>query len=236
MRLPYRIGQGFNYLGNRLDRKKVRWVYIHGVHRSGTSYMLRQLMQKSKRGCGDWMLKQFVDPYRAVQKRETNRKMNVDRLWRDFRRNLLRSAHVGGGFKYDIVIKQACGSVEEVEFLTDLFGGPPCEIIYMYREPNGWWLSTKKKFDSPDGEMKQLYSEALGRYELLGGIPICYDENLITKVMSYDIFRGIKFEEFNPKPTPDVPEARELVDLFEARKRYFESKVTELSDRYGLKK
>ncbi|MDB4433034.1 hypothetical protein N9135_01810 [Akkermansiaceae bacterium] len=178
-------------------------------------------MKKSKRGCGDWMLGQFAAPYQAVKSRDKNRKMDAKRLWGDFRKNLLKTAYVGGGFQFDIAIKQASGSKGEVDFLSDLFGQPPCEIVFMYREPHGWWLSSKKKFNYSDEEMKRKYANALDNYDLLRGIPICYDETLISQLKSYDIFNGIKFDEFKPKPCPDVPGARELMDLFEKRKLEF---------------
>lgn len=84
-----KLVQAVNYAETRFDfGRPLKWIYIHGMHRAGTSYMLHKLMSKAKRGYGDSMLGQFAQPMKAVRTREKNRSMDGSRLRVDFRRKL----------------------------------------------------------------------------------------------------------------------------------------------------
>ena len=85
----YIINQGVNLFKNKLDSgRPLRWVYIYGHHRGGTTYTLQQFMKISKRGTGDWLMYQFAEAFIAAQNRE-RQKINVQKLKNNFRKNLL---------------------------------------------------------------------------------------------------------------------------------------------------
>lgn len=217
-----RLSQFVNYLEGRFDfsnRRPLKWVYIHGMHRSGTSYVTRKVMEKARRGCGDFMLGQFAQPMLAVRERAENRAMNSQRLWNDFRQNLLRSAHIGSGRDLDAVVKQATGSALEVEFLTELFCAPPELILFLFREPHGWLQSVIKKFPGNDDQnnVTAYYKDAFERHSLIGGLPIVYNETLPSRLKSIELFADVDFSDFSPTKTRKVPEAQHLEVIFEKK-------------------
>ena len=101
-----RFNQGINYLFNRLDFGiPLKWVYIYGHHRGGTTYTLNEYLKVSKRGKGDWMMFEFADSFSKAERRK-RQKLNISALKNNFRKNLLTNAQIGVGHNYDIVIKQ----------------------------------------------------------------------------------------------------------------------------------
>ena len=192
--------QVINLIDTQFDfQKPLKWIYIHGMFRSGTSYLTRKAKSKSKRGYGDWMLHQFAKPMLAVRTREDTRKMNSNRLWKDFRKNLLRSGHIGWGREIDVVVKQATGSVEELKFLTELFKQPPEEIYFLFREPHGWLKSARLKFSNLNEleNFEGYYQNSFERFDDIGGKAIVYDDTLPEQMSSDNFFGDVDFSDFH---------------------------------------
>lgn len=187
-------------------------MYVHGMHRSGTSYVTRKVMERARRGYGDWMLGQFAEPMIAVRSRAPNRAMDARRLWRDFRKNLLRNAHVGQGKDLDVVVKQATGSALEVEFLTELFCAPPEVILFLFLEPHGWLESVQKKFPeaSDQGQITAYYEKAFELYSSIGGEPIVYDETLPSRLKNIELLSDVDFSDFSPTEVEKISQAQHL--------------------------
>ena len=228
MRTPnsYRINQAINLIKNRFDLGlPLKWVYIYGHHRGGTSYTLQQFMKIAKRGTGDWMMHQFAEAYIAAERRE-RQKLDMVKLKRSFRRNLLANAHLGGGQAYDIVLKQAVGtqdiaSVElEISFFTELFKAKPSELLFLYREPSGYWRSAKKKFGHDDDDMFVHYSRALETYKLNGGRAIEYGKELNDFIVNHPLLQKVKTDNFDPKPTREMEGLDVAIEEYQSFKNY----------------
>ena len=136
----YRFNQGINYLFNGLDfRTPLKWLYIYGHHRGGTTYTLNEYLKVSKRGTGDWMMLEFANTFSASETRK-RQKLNISKL-----KNLekpLTNAQIGGGQYYDIVIKQAEGTQNLNDVQSELiflvkFSNPLDKKLFLYREPYG---------------------------------------------------------------------------------------------------
>jgi hypothetical protein len=211
----FRINQGINYFKNKIDTgRPLRWVYIYGHHRGGTTYTLNQFLKISKRGTGDWMMHQFAEAFIAAETRE-RQKMDIDKLKGSFRRNLLANALIGGGQNYDIVIKQATGTKKELQFFTDLFRSEPADIIFAYREPHGWWRSSKIKFDRANDEMISAYCNAFRVYKgEIGGIALEYGKNLNEWFCTQEKFQKIQIEPFQQKEIIKVDDAMSLEETY----------------------
>lgn len=143
--------------------------------------------------------------------------MNKKRLWGDFRKNLLRNAQVGWGRDLDAVVKQATGSPAEVKFLSELFGSPPETILFIFREPQRWYESRRKKFPSATDphEVTAYYEGAFKRHSDIGGIPIVYDETLPDRLGRIKMFSKVDFSDFQPTVVEEVPQARHLDEVFQ---------------------
>lgn len=220
--LFYKLMQARNLLLNQLDfGNSLSWVYIYGLHRGGSTYALNQFMKVSRRGCGDWMLFEFAEPFKKAKNRQRS-KLNMNSMFTHFRKNLLRNANVGGGTSIDIIIKQATGRKIEVDFLSEIFKSAPKEKVFVYREPHGWWLSAKKKFNFSDEEMLINYRNGLSSFFEIGGTPICYGQNMPNNLAEIpSLSRVSKMDDFFCKEVTRVPEAVELENDF----KNFVSKV-----------
>jgi hypothetical protein len=112
--------------------------------------MFQQYLKVSRRGTGDWMMHQFSEAIIAAENRE-RQTLNIKKLKKYFRKNLLANAHIRKGQHYAFILKQAVGIQElaqvktEIQFFTDLFKFQPQELIFLYRESYGYWKSAKKK-------------------------------------------------------------------------------------------
>ena len=219
-----RIRQGINFILSRFILPTPKsWIYIYGHNRGGTSYLLRQFMKISRRGTGDWMLFQFATAFSEAKNRE-RQTMDIDKLESAFKKNLLRNALWGSGSQFDIVIKQAKGRKIELEFFTKLFRRPPDLVLFAYREPHGWWATSKIKFGRTDEFMIERYESAFETYQELGGIPIQYGDELVTYLQKSPLFNGIEVENFSPKSLTIVEEAKILETSFNRFEEYRKEK------------
>ncbi len=159
------------------------------------------------------MLHEFAEPFLRAKCRERSR-LNMDKMFADFRKNLLKNANVGGGNRIDIVIKQATGTSQEVDFLSEVFGSKPVEKVFVAREPHGWWLSSKKKFGHSDQEMLSHYRCGLQSFSELGGIPILYGQDMPKALAQIPLLSGVHIDDFVHKDSIKVPAADELEKEF----------------------
>jgi hypothetical protein len=171
--------------------------------------MLQQYLKVSRRGTGDWMMHQFSEAIIAAENRE-RQTLNIKKLKKNFRKNLLANAHIGGGQHYDFIVKQAVGTQDlaqvksEIQFFTDLFKSKPQELIFLYREPYGYWKSAKKKFSHENDEMFIHYKRAFEAFKENGGKAIEYGDELRNFFKMNPLFKNVQIEEFSPKPVEKV--------------------------------
>ncbi len=215
--------QRYNQFKNLISPEKsadrpLKWVFIYGHHRGGTTYMMRQFEKVSKRSTGDWMMDEFAIAFQRAETRE-RQTLDVRRLYSDFRKNLLENAPVGAGAEYDIVIKQATGEKRELEFLKKLFCSEPAQILFLFREPHGWWRSAVKKFPTHnDSDREKNYRSVFESYENIGGQIIEYGPSIHEYLKSMPEFGSVEIEDFSPKPPNPIDEAKPLEDVYQAFK------------------
>lgn len=222
----YQLMQALNFLRNKLDYgRPLKWVYVYGHHRGGTTYMMNQYLKISKRVTADWMLHEFANAFDGLERRNLQ-KMNSNRLKRQFRCNLLANALIGGGSKYDIVVKQANGghsaneAAKEIRFLTELFGSEPCYKVFMFREPHGYYNSAKIKFPTYTLEETPLhYKRAFKAYHKNGGIAVEYGPCTVDFLNSHIDFQGVKTDPFIPKPLCVEDDVVDLEQFFYSFRR-----------------
>lgn len=218
----YKLNQVINKISNVfIVKKSIKWVYIYGHHRGGTTYMLQQYLKVSKRGTGDWMLHEIIGPILKMNKRDKNRVLDLRALNLHIKRNLLKSAHIGGGFYFDIAIKQALGTQNikdtknEIEYFTKLFHQPPSEILFLYREPKAWYLSAEKKFNHSEELLSNSYNKPFEAFKDIGGTAIQYDKNCLDNFFeTKNYFKTIKVDEFSPKKIPDIEIPKSLIRTY----------------------
>lgn len=189
--------QNLAYQAKQVD-KPMKWLYIHGLPRSGTSFTLRQFMLISRQGIGDWMMHEVAETYHNIEVRERQH-LNMNKLYTDMKRNILENAPVGGGSAFDFVVKQANGKSIEVEFWTRIFQNPPHYILFLYREPDGWYSSASEKFHLNEKENIELYAESLRGFTKIGGVPIEYGEGINDYLKTLPEFQDKKILDFNIK-------------------------------------
>lgn len=215
----YKLNQGINYFKNKIDTgRPLKWIYIYGHHRGGTTYTAQQYLKVSKRGTGDWMMYQFAQAIIGAKTRD-RQKLDISRLTRDFRKNLLSNSHVGGGQYYDIVIKQAVGTQNledvkiEIDFFTELFKSSP-KKLFLFREPHGWWSSVKTKFGFQDKDMIKHYQKAFDSYHINGGVSIEYGPEIYNFLKKQKEFKKIQLTSFNQKEISLLKSAKPLEKIF----------------------
>ena len=212
----YKLNQGINYFKNKIDTgRPLKWIFIYGHHRGGTTYTLNQYLKVSKRGTGDWMMFQFANAFIAAKTRD-RQKLDILRLNRSFRKNLLTNAQIGGGQYYDIVIKQAVGTQNlndvrsELNFFTEIFKSPPEKKLFLYREPHGWWSSAKIKFNHNKQNMIKYYMKAIESFYINGGLPLEYGDEIYNYLKEQDEFKKVEINMFMPKQINIVNDAQIL--------------------------
>ncbi|MFB6258219.1 MAG: hypothetical protein ABEH38_05965 [Flavobacteriales bacterium] len=195
MKLQHKVGQIRN-LFRKLPEKdrELNWVFIYGLPRAGTSYVLNQFLKVARCGIGDWELKEFFRFIRNTRDRDYVT-LDTERAMAEMRDNILDNAHVGGGTQLDIAVKQIDCTKEELLYLQELFGGPPQEKLFLFREPSGWLSSAKDKFDLDDEAAVELYERSIASYELIGGQKLEYREG-----MEKDLQRSTFLKNTAPDP------------------------------------
>ncbi|WP_107667476.1 hypothetical protein [Cyanothece sp. BG0011] len=163
IRLSYRFGQ----------KQSLRWWYIYGNSRSGTSYITRLIGNQSKLSISDWGLGYILnDSFDKVQG------IDRDRLLKDIANNILDHANLSLGNELDLVLKQAHATYPDYRLLVKMFGEPERKI-FCFREPSGFMASSKKKF--PDQTIENLqdrYLRDFQVYERVKGDIIEYNKSL----------------------------------------------------------
>ena len=150
---------------------KLRWWYIYGLSRSGTTYMTVLIRNASKLCVSDWGLGRMLNQFNLIKG------IDKDRLLEDLASNILDNANLGQGNQLDLVFKQANGSFEEYQLLVKMFGEPERKI-FCFREPAGYIASAQKKFKSTLEALQDAYIRNLKRYEEIGGDIIEYSKDL----------------------------------------------------------
>lgn len=214
MSVKHRVGQVRNLL-NQQKRKgtfPVKWIFLYGVPRSGTTYMLNQYLKISRCGYGDWELKEFAAAINNASEREwvaLNRQQFID----DLRINLLGSAHLGGGSNYDIAVKQISTNKMEFDFLVELFGQEPSHRIFMYRDPVYFVPSAIKKFQVDQEEAEQMYCDAILSFQAIGGTKVEY-ERIPDFITNNEDFKGVDIEPFKASKSERSDVNEKCVELY----------------------
>lgn len=154
------------------QQKTLKWCFIYGPGRSGTSYMNKMVRSVSKLAVGDWGLGYMLNNFEKVVG------IDKERFLKELSNNILDNAKLGQGNQLDLVYKQANVSWEEYEILVKMWGKPE-KIIFCLREPSGYIASAQKKFRESSLELLQNdYVYNLQRYEKIGGDIFEYSEKL----------------------------------------------------------
>lgn len=216
MSVKHRVGQVRNML-NQQKRKgtfPVKWVFLYGVPRSGTTYVLNQFLKISRCGYGDWELKEFATAINNATDRDwvaLGRQQFMD----DLRVNLLGNAHLGGGSSFDIAVKQISTHRIEFDFLVELFGQEPEERVFLFRAPEYFVPSAMKKFEIDQEEAERMYCAAIDSYDEIGGKKVVY-EKIPEYLGNSGFFSGVTFEPFSASKSTLVEVSRECQERYQA--------------------
>lgn len=208
MNVQHKVGQIRNLFRKLPDQdRQLDWIFIYGLPRSGTTYALNQFLKVARCGIGDWELGEFFHFIRRTRERE-HVMLDTARAMGELRDNVLDNAQVGGGKKLDIVVKQIDTSEEEFLHLQELFGGPPKEKLFLFREPSGWLPSAKKKFDIGEEEAIELYERSLATYEKIGGQKLEYEDGMEKELTELALLQNVSLAPFevSQKKKEEVPE------------------------------
>lgn len=143
-----------------------RWWMVHGVARSGTSFMLGLIQSCSRKWISDWGLD---DMLRLTPSGLDYIQFDREQALRDISNNILDNAHKGGGHQLDFVFKQADIMYHEYSQLINMWGLPE-RIIFCFRDPSGYMTSAMRHWPQTRKELRQrVYIETLRYYEEIGG-------------------------------------------------------------------
>lgn len=209
MSLQYKIRQLKNILSPTPKGRPIKWAFIYGLPRSGTTYALHQFMKVAKAGIGDWEIKEFAHAITNAENREWVA-LDTKKLIDSLRENLLENAHVGGGNKIDIVAKQISTNKEEFEFYREMFQSEPQTKLFMFREPDGWLPSAMEKFNITENEAIEVYKNALAGYNNIQGNIIEYNETLPEQMGKLDLLKNCQLDPFEIKRKAEKGAPEEL--------------------------
>ncbi len=151
----------------------LKWIYVYGPPRTGSTYLLRQIRNKAIHSVSDWGLGMILQPFAQMPGG-----IDKSRFLQDLAENLLRRSRKRETGEIDLVLKAANSNLEEFECYLKMFG-PPQRIFFTIREPAGYMSSASKKF--PDKKIDFLqasYLRMLALYPSIGGDVLNYSENL----------------------------------------------------------
>ena len=201
MNLRFRINQLKNTFFFK-EKKKYKWIFVFGVPRSGTTYFYQELLQLSKFGFSDYDLGKFIPVINHIQQ-STYIPIDTNGLKKFLSEQLLIHAAPGGGNEYDFIVKQVNTNLEEYQLLCELMGSEPEEKYFLYREPNGWLPSAKKKFNIDEKQAGELYRMSFDSYSSIGGDKIEYGEGITDALTNLKIAPSIKFNSKENNPATD---------------------------------
>jgi hypothetical protein len=218
MQIQYRYRQLKNlFFKVRHPLQSLKWVFIYGMPRSGSTYMLTQYLKVAKRGTGDWRLHEFAHAFKKAEQRQRVT-LDIDKLIHCFRNNMIENAPLGGGEYYDFIVKEASSNKMKLKFLSRVFNAPPAEKIFLYREPEGWWSSAKEKFQISEAEAVQRYKARLDSFEEIGGTPLEYGTELQSFLENSAIFKDANVDNFKSKREDYSQPPEKLYELYDAFK------------------
>ena len=179
----------------------LKWIYIYGPPRTGSTYLLRQIRKKSIHSVSDWGLGVILKPFVAMPGG-----IDKDRFLCDLAKNLLDRSRKNEQGELDLVLKAANGNFEEFEGYKKMFGFP-LRIIFSVREPSGYMSSAIKKFpEEPVEFLQDSYLKMLQLYPSIGGDIIDYNQNLGSQCYQKFLlpleFPDNEIETFEYKGTP----------------------------------
>lgn len=122
------------------------------------------------------------------------------------------------------MLKQAVGTQSltsvknEIDFFTEVFKAAPTELLFLYREPHGYWRSAKKKFGHEDDEMYIHYCRAFNAYKQNGGQAIEYGEELKEFISTHPLLQKVKTDDFTPKAIAPLEGLEEALTAYRSFK------------------
>ena len=173
----------------------MKWIFIYGPGRSGSTYLLRLIREVADCSVSDWGLGSILRPLL-----NTVGGIDKERFLNDLRSNLLESSKRNDNGQLDIVIKSASGNAEEFECYKKMFGNP-LMLIFTIREPSGYMASALKKFPHLSmEELRQSYLQMFEVYAEVGGqifdyLPNSKLEDYLSFLKILD-FRNVEVEPF----------------------------------------
>ena len=179
----------------------LKWIYIYGPPRTGSTYLLRQIRKKSIHSVSDWGLGMILKPFAGMPGG-----IDKDRFLCDLAKNLLDRSRKNEQGELDLVLKAANANFEEFEGYKQMFGFPQ-RIIFSVREPSGYMSSAIKKFpEEPVVFLQGSYLKMLQLYPSIGGDIIDYNQNLRSQCYQKFLlpleFSDNEIETFEYKGTP----------------------------------
>jgi hypothetical protein len=216
MNLRYRLGQIKNTLF-RPSGPSSSWAFVYGVPRSGTTYFYHALLTQARLGVSDFDLGRFIP---AIKHIESSGYIPIDTqaLKHFFKEQLQAHGAPGGGSRWDFVIKQVNTSGQELELYTELIGGPPSAVYFLYREPSAWLPSAMKKYGIGQDEATAMYANSLDAFAQIGGEVIEYGPEITQCLANIGIHPREGF-------TPPERESSPAPEAFQELYRRFQSNL-----------
>lgn len=223
MNLRYRINQLRNTLFSSHAREK-KWVLIHGVPRSGTTYMYHEFMKASRYGVSDWDLRYFAE---AIGHVRNEQRIAIDsrEIVKTLRSQMEKNAAPGGGHSYDFVVKQVNITKPEFDLFCEIMAKPPKETYFLFREPALWFSSAIKKFGLDKEQALKLYKDAMNSYQVGGGKILEYGASLGETLLKHPVLVNYPSESFSVRNVDQPLEDPRFEEV------YMTFKATHLSGR-----
>ncbi len=196
----------------------LKWVFIYGLPRSGTTYYYHQWMNISKVGISDYDLRCFLPVFDHFQSANYI-PFDTAALKTHILDQLINTGAPGGGSSFDFVVKQVHTGLSEFELLCEILGSKPSITFFLYREPIGWYHSASRKFNTTAEDAYNMYSESLNSYDLIGGEILEYGLDITASLQKHGISLN---ETFDPKSSDylPLPEKLEVLnDLYQKFQR-----------------
>jgi hypothetical protein len=162
-------------------KRTLRWWLIYGAARTGTTYMVDLVAQRSQFKVSDWCLGNMLrltPPYRYVR-------FDQERALKDISDNILDHAARGPHRDLDLAFKQCQLEYPEYERLLQMWGRPE-RIIFCFRQPAGCIASSEKHFAGETyisiPRLQERYIQQFETYKQIGGDPFEYGPHCTLEI------------------------------------------------------